>query len=152
MDFTQQPSGKRKQIGVTTSRCCELRPRISVIKWRLEFGTTERGSHLRSRRRCSTHSLQPNRPARAPGLACPSVTISSSNNMRGGLKLRPSQVSSLSSGLFCRAREPYWRKVGARMNLLILVVDDEPDVAELFRQQFRRDLRAGRFSMQFAQS
>jgi len=38
------------------------------------------------------------------------------------------------------------------MNLLILVVDDEPDVAELFRQQFRRDLRAGRFSMQFAQS
>ncbi len=38
------------------------------------------------------------------------------------------------------------------MNLLILVVDDEPDVAELFRQQFRRDLRAGRFTMQFAQS
>ena len=38
------------------------------------------------------------------------------------------------------------------MNLLILVVDDEPDVAELFRQQFRRDLRAGHFSMQFAQS
>jgi CheY-like chemotaxis protein len=38
------------------------------------------------------------------------------------------------------------------MNLLILVVDDEPDVAELFRQQFRRDLRAGRFIMQFARS
>jgi len=38
------------------------------------------------------------------------------------------------------------------MNLLILVVDDEADVEELFRQQFRRDLRAGRFSMQFAQS
>ena len=28
------------------------------------------------------------------------------------------------------------------MNLLILVVDDEPDVEVLFRQQFRRDLRA----------
>ena len=38
------------------------------------------------------------------------------------------------------------------MNLLILVVDDEPDVEALFRQQFRRDLRNGRFSMEFAQS
>ena len=38
------------------------------------------------------------------------------------------------------------------MNLLILVVDDEPDVEVLFRQQFRHDLRAGRFSMEFAQS
>ena len=38
------------------------------------------------------------------------------------------------------------------MNLLILVVDDEPDVEVLFRQQFRRDLRAGRFTMEFAQS
>ena len=38
------------------------------------------------------------------------------------------------------------------MSLLILVVDDEPDVEVLFRQQFRRDLRAGRFTMEFAQS
>jgi CheY-like chemotaxis protein len=38
------------------------------------------------------------------------------------------------------------------VNLLILVVDDEPDVEMLFRQQFRRDLRAGRFTMEFAQS
>ena len=38
------------------------------------------------------------------------------------------------------------------LNLLVLVVDDEPDVEVLFRQQFRRDLRAGRFSMEFAQS
>jgi CheY-like chemotaxis protein len=36
--------------------------------------------------------------------------------------------------------------------MLILVVDDEPDVEVLFRQQFRRDLRAGRFTMEFAQS
>jgi CheY-like chemotaxis protein len=32
------------------------------------------------------------------------------------------------------------------------VVDDEPDVELLFRQQFRRDLRAERFTMDFAQS
>lgn len=38
------------------------------------------------------------------------------------------------------------------MSLLILVVDDEPDVELLFRQQFRRDLRDGRFTMEFAQS
>jgi CheY-like chemotaxis protein len=38
------------------------------------------------------------------------------------------------------------------MNLLVLVVDDEADVEELFRQQFRRDIRAGRFIMQFARS
>ena len=38
------------------------------------------------------------------------------------------------------------------MNMLILVVDDEPDVEVLFRQQFRRDLRAGRYAMEFAQS
>ena len=38
------------------------------------------------------------------------------------------------------------------MSVLILVVDDEPDVEMLFRQQFRRDLRSGRFAMEFAQS
>jgi CheY-like chemotaxis protein len=38
------------------------------------------------------------------------------------------------------------------VSLLILVVDDEADVETLFRQQFRRDLRAGRFTMEFAQS
>jgi len=38
------------------------------------------------------------------------------------------------------------------VSVLILVVDDEPDVELLFRQQFRRDLRVGRFTMEFAQS
>jgi CheY-like chemotaxis protein len=38
------------------------------------------------------------------------------------------------------------------VSVYILVVDDEPDVAELFRQQFRRDLRAGRFIMEFTLS
>jgi CheY-like chemotaxis protein len=38
------------------------------------------------------------------------------------------------------------------MNCLVLVVDDEPDVEALFRQQFRHDLRAGRFTMEFARS
>jgi CheY-like chemotaxis protein len=38
------------------------------------------------------------------------------------------------------------------LSVYILVVDDEPDVEMLFRQQFRRDLRAGRFHMEFAPS
>jgi CheY-like chemotaxis protein len=38
------------------------------------------------------------------------------------------------------------------VSYLILVVDDEPDIELLFRQQFRRDLRTGRFAMEFAQS
>jgi CheY-like chemotaxis protein len=38
------------------------------------------------------------------------------------------------------------------VNVLVLVVDDEPDVEALFRQQFRRDLRAQRFAMDFANS
>jgi CheY-like chemotaxis protein len=38
------------------------------------------------------------------------------------------------------------------VKLLVLVVDDEPDVEMPFRQQFRHDLRAGRFTMEFAQA
>ena len=38
------------------------------------------------------------------------------------------------------------------MSACILVVDDEPDVEALFRQQFRRELRAQRFVMEFASS
>ena len=38
------------------------------------------------------------------------------------------------------------------MSTYILVVDDEPDIEHLFRQQFRRDIRSGRFVMEFAAS
>jgi CheY-like chemotaxis protein len=38
------------------------------------------------------------------------------------------------------------------VDVLVLVVDDEPDVEALFRQQFRRDLRSQRFMMDFASS
>ena len=38
------------------------------------------------------------------------------------------------------------------MSACILLIDDEPDVEALFRHQFRRELRAGRFAMEFAQS
>ncbi len=38
------------------------------------------------------------------------------------------------------------------MVVSILVVDDEPDVAELFRQRFRREVRQGTYVMHFASS
>ena len=38
------------------------------------------------------------------------------------------------------------------MSVCILVVDDEPDVEALFRQQVRRDLKSERFRIEFASS
>ena len=38
------------------------------------------------------------------------------------------------------------------MSVSILVVDDEPDVGELFRQRFRRETRRGAYVIHFAQS
>ncbi len=38
------------------------------------------------------------------------------------------------------------------MSVSILVVDDEPDVADLFRQRFRREMRQGTYVMHFANS
>ena len=38
------------------------------------------------------------------------------------------------------------------MSVSILVVDDESDVAELFRQQFRREARQGTYVLHFAYS
>ena len=38
------------------------------------------------------------------------------------------------------------------MSVSILIVDDEPDVAELFRQHFRREIRRGLYVLHFAYS
>ena len=38
------------------------------------------------------------------------------------------------------------------MTFSILVVDDEPDVAEMFRQRFRREVRQGTYVLHFAAS
>ena len=58
---------------------------------------------------------------------------------------RASDHSAARGGNHCQIRR-------TRVNLLILVVDDEPDVEMLFRQHFRHDIRAGRFTMEFAPS
>ena len=38
------------------------------------------------------------------------------------------------------------------MSISILVVDDEPDVVDLFKRKFRREIRSGDYSMYFAGS
>jgi CheY-like chemotaxis protein len=38
------------------------------------------------------------------------------------------------------------------VSVSILVVDDEPDVADMFRQSFRREMRQGTYVMHFANS
>lgn len=38
------------------------------------------------------------------------------------------------------------------MSFSILIVDDEPDIADLFRQRFRREVRQGRYVLHFAGS
>ena len=38
------------------------------------------------------------------------------------------------------------------MTVRVLVVDDEPDVEALFRQQFRREVREGLYTLDFALS
>ena len=38
------------------------------------------------------------------------------------------------------------------MTVRVLVVDDEPDVEPLFRQQFRREVREGLYRLDFALS
>src|SRR5207302_6616795 len=41
---------------------------------------------------------------------------------------------------------------GSIMSVSILVVDDEPDVGELFRQRFRRETRQGKYVLHYATS
>ncbi len=38
------------------------------------------------------------------------------------------------------------------MTVMVLVVDDEPDVETMFRQQFRREVRQGLYTLDFALS
>ena len=64
---------------------------------------------------------------------------------------QPGEFTEFQDRSAARGRVPYEVR-RTHVNPLVLVVDDEPDVEVLFRQQFRRDLRTDRFTMEFAQS
>src|SRR5215831_15601279 len=76
--------------------------------------------------------------------------MSSSSNIAALSTCRPSPVHSANLSLCSPARECRLPNRKKPLDPLILVVDD--DVELLFRQQFRRDLRADQFKMEFAQS
>src|SRR6516162_4013341 len=149
----RRPNAKRRRTTVVTSRPSRPQPRTLATGWRSGYATTALGSRQRSGRSCSIHSSRRSPPGKAPGSASRSATISSSSNIQALLRSTQSLANSLRSALFCRVRWHSLAEIGEdRMSLLILVVDDEPDIEELFRQRFRRDLRDERFTMEFAYS
>src|SRR3954462_14702385 len=72
--------------------------------------------------------------------------------MAAGSTSIPSRAYFRNSLLRCHAVPRHSQLLEAKLSVYILVVDDEPDVEALFRQQFRRDLKSGRFTMEFAPS
>src|SRR3984957_3872806 len=96
-------------------------------------------------------------PARAPGSACRSAMKSSPNSIAGRLRSPAWSESSPNLSSLCRAAAPAkTRSILLRelriMPVSILIVDDEPDVADLFRQQFRRETREGVYVLHFVLS
>src|SRR5436853_6764377 len=63
---------------------------------------------------------------------------------------RASSASSPNSPYDCRGDGRVLEEPG--MSVSILIVDDETDVAELFRQRFRREVREGLYVLHFAYS
>jgi CheY-like chemotaxis protein len=67
----------------------------------------------------------------------------------------PAKIAGLAEIYFAAEKteryvpDPFWNEV---MSVSILIVDDEPDVAELFRQRFRREARQGTYVLHFATS
>jgi CheY-like chemotaxis protein len=68
----------------------------------------------------------------------------------GTIEVESELGSSPNSPCACRAAGAFSGE--SVMSVSILVVDDEADVAELFRQQFRREVRQGQYVIHFAQS
>src|SRR5262245_5016322 len=156
MAFTPRPSARRKMVGTAMNLPWRRRQKIWATASKSGFATMAAGLRPMSGSECSIRFSQRSLLARGRASACRSATISLSSNMAGLSMSTRNRVSTpsvhriphRSAKKHGYARQD--RSIGVK--LLILVVDDEPDVEMLFRQQFRRDLRAGRFTMEFAQS
>src|SRR6266481_2566262 len=113
--------------------------------------TTAPASRPRSKRSCSNRISPPSPPAKAPGWVSRSAMTSSSSSTAGRLPSTAARANSPNSRSACRV--PARRNLRDNsMSFSILVVDDEPDVAEMFRQRFRREARQGTYVMHFATS
>src|SRR5271170_924164 len=130
---------------------------MSAKPLRCECATTEAASPRRSWTSSSNRFSAPSQPARAQGSDCRSAMKSSPNSIAGRSRSPALSESSPNSRYVCRAASaPKGRRILRRelgiMSVSILIVDDEPDVAILFRQQFRREAREGVYVLHFALS
>ena len=116
---------------------------ISATPSRSACATTASASRRRSGTSCSSRSSRPSRPARAPGWVSRSATTSSRSSMAARSRSRASRRLYRVHRSACRAIAAGAAPWGSVMSVSILVVDDEPDVARLFRQRFRRESPRG---------
>ena len=145
----QAGAGERRRV--LTARASPWRHAMPATRSRSGCATTASASRPRSGTSCSSRSSPPSRPARARGWASRSATTSSRNSMAARSRWRASPERSPSSPSGCHASSQL-QHLGGGMSVSILVVDDEPDVALLFRQRFRREVREGTYVMHFASS
>ena len=70
----------------------------------------------------------------------------------GGQLTVDSRIDAFTEFVITLPRTMAANEEGPRMTVRVLVVDDEPDVEALFRQQFRREVRQGLYLLDFALS
>src|ERR1700730_4206409 len=126
---------------------------------RYVFATTAPASRPRSKRSCSNRFSPPSRPAKAPGSAsgsamtsAPSSTAAWRHDHRRQPRGRIHRIHGPTAAFPAGRNLKDGNLKDERMSFSILVVDDEPDVAEMFRQRFRHEARQGTYVMHFAAS
>ena len=81
-----------------------------------------------------------------------SITYDIVTKQHGGTITVDSEVDAFTEFVVTLPRQMFANEWRPGMTVRVLVVDDEPDVETLFRQQFRREVREGLYTLDFALS
>src|SRR5215469_1065601 len=135
----------------TIARPSRWRPAIWARRSKFGCATTAPVSRAKSGTGCFSRSLPPSRPAKVPVSASRSAGTSSPSSMAARSRSTAVRASSPNSRSACRVPGRHNDREDG-MTFSILVVEDEPDVAEMFRQRFRREARQGTYVLHFAAS